>query len=128
MQERRKQARKSLMAYSQVYDMLEGTLLGYLADLTPSGAMVIGENPVQVGRRINLKFELPELPDISPGTLTLPAVVVWCQPDVSPDFLNIGLEFGPVSPEQARVIQAIIEAYEFRRNPPRYQQRAPARR
>ena len=49
MQERRKQTRKSLMSYSQVFDLVEGTLLGYLADLTQSGAMVISEKPVQVG-------------------------------------------------------------------------------
>jgi len=128
MQERRKLARKSLMAYSQVHDLLEGALLGYLADLTESGAMVIGENPVRVGRRINLQFELPELSGIALSKLTLPAVVIWCQPDVSPDFLNIGLEFEQVTPEQARVILALIDAYEFRREVPRYPLRTSSRR
>ena len=128
MQERRKTARRNLMSYSQVYDLTEGTRLGYLADLTESGAMVIGENPMEVGRRINLQFEVPELPDISTSKLTLPAEVVWCQPDVSPSFMTVGLAFEQVSPEQARLIRAIMDTYEFRREAPRYRPRPPVRR
>ena len=128
MQERRKLARKSLMSYSQVHDLVQGTLLGYLADLTQSGAMVIAEKPVEVGRRTNLQFEVPELPGITLSKLTLPAEVIWCQPDVSPEFVNIGLEFSQVSPEHASVISAIIEAYEFRRDMPKYPLRPPVRR
>jgi len=43
MQERRKEPRKPLMAYSQVFDLYGGRLLGYLGDLTMKGAMVIGD-------------------------------------------------------------------------------------
>ena len=45
MDERRKQPRKDLMSYSQVFDLYNGKLIGYLGDLNQLGAMVIGEEP-----------------------------------------------------------------------------------
>ncbi|MGE5249776.1 MAG: PilZ domain-containing protein [Bacteroidota bacterium] len=128
IQERRKLARKSLMSYSQVHDLYAGVLLGYLADLTLSGAMVIAPKPLEVGREITLQLEVPELQGFNVRKLTLPAHVVWCQPDVSPSFHNIGFEFRQVRVEQSEVILAIMERYEFRREMPRYPVRPAARR
>ncbi|HRQ22592.1 MAG TPA: hypothetical protein PLF42_04100 [Anaerolineales bacterium] len=48
MRERRKQERKSLIAYTQVFDLYGGYLLGYLGDLTLLGAMVICEKPLSL--------------------------------------------------------------------------------
>jgi len=120
MQERRKQPRKNLMAYSQVYDLYGGALLGYLGDLTPSGAMVIGERKVEVDSEITLQFEVPEIEDIQFKKLTMPSRVAWCQPDVSPQYQNIGFEFKEITGEQNKVIAAIMEAYEFRHEMPKY--------
>ncbi len=124
MRERRKQPRKNLSAYSQVFDLYGGSLLGYLADLTSLGAMVIGEKTLEVGREITLQFEVPELEGVAIKKLTLPARVIWCQPDLSPEFQNIGFEFLKVDDEQQKVIQAIMETYEFRREIPEYPFRA----
>jgi len=120
MQERRKQPRKNLMAYSQVYDLYGGALLGYLGDLTPSGAMVIGERKVEVDSEITLQFEVPEIEDIQLKKLSLPSRVAWCQPDVSLQYQNIGFEFKEITGEQNKVIAAIMEAYEFRHEMPKY--------
>jgi Tfp pilus assembly protein PilZ len=128
MQERRKRTRTSLMSYSQVFDLQGGRLLGYLADLTDSGAMVIGEKPVAQGKELTLHLEVPELPDVKLERLTLEARVVWCQPDISPEFQNIGLEFKDVKPEQLPVIRGIMRVYEFNRKLPRYPVRPPIRR
>ena len=64
MQERRKRNRTSLMSYSQVFDLHGGRLLGYLADLTESGAMVIGSKQVQEDLELTLTLEVPELPNV----------------------------------------------------------------
>lgn len=128
MKERRKRNRTSLMSYSQVFDLHGGRLIGYLADLTESGAMVIASKPLEVGAAITLQVEVPELPDLHLERLTLEARVVWCQLDISPEFLNIGFEFTQVHPEQRPVLRGIMEAYEFNRNVPRYPVRPPVRR
>jgi hypothetical protein len=51
--------------------------------------------------------------------------VVWCHQDLSPEYFNIGLEFELVTDEQKVIIEAVLENYEFRRQPPSYPPRPP---
>ena len=120
MKERRKLERKNLVAYTQVFDLYGGNLLGYLGDLTVSGAMIISEKPMQTETEITLAIELPELPDIKAVRMSLLARVAWCQQDLSPQYHNIGFEFKEIIPEQKKLIESIIENYEFRRDVPKY--------
>jgi PilZ domain len=125
MNERRKQERKSLVAYTQVFDLYGGNLLGYLGDLTASGAMIISEKPMKQNLEITLAIELPELPDIKAVRMSLSSRVAWCQQDLSPQFFNIGFEFKDVSADHKKLIESIIENYQFRRDIPKYDQRGP---
>jgi Tfp pilus assembly protein PilZ len=125
MKERRKETRKNLMAYTQVFDLYAVYLIGYLGDLTLQGAMVIGDKQIKENEEMTLAIELPELPDIITSRMTIPARVVWCQEDISPEYFNVGFEFKEVSPDQKAIIQAIIDNYEFRRNTPDYRFRPP---
>jgi hypothetical protein len=54
MQDRRKLPRKDLMSYSQVFDVSQGKLIGYLGDLNLIGAMVIGDESLKVMRNCHL--------------------------------------------------------------------------
>jgi hypothetical protein len=128
MQERRKAQRKNLMAYTQVFDLYGGYLLGYLGDLHLNGAMVIGNKVMAENSELTLAIELPELPNISTSRITIPARVVWYQQDISPEFFNVGFEFREVTPEQKLMIEAIMENYEFRRDMPNYPPKPPALR
>jgi hypothetical protein len=125
MQDRRKVQRKNLMAYTQVFDLYGGNLLGYLGDLHFHGAMVIGEKEMTENSELTLAIELPILPNTSTSRITVPARVAWHQQDISPEFFNIGFEFKEVTSEQNNLIEAIIENYEFRHVPPNYQIRPP---
>ena len=120
MQDRRKLPRKDLMSYSQVFDLERGKLIGYLGDLNLIGAMVIGDESMQVDEKLTISIQLPELPKINATRLTLPVRVVRCNQDVSPEYFNIGVEFDHVTDEQKEIIEAVIENYEFRRQPPNY--------
>ena len=120
MRERRKEQRKTLMAYTQVFDLYGGYLLGYLGDLTQMGAMVIGEKAIDENVELTLAIELPDLPKITATRITIPARAAWCQEDLSPEYFNVGFEFKKVDDDQKRVIQAIIDQYEFRRDTPKY--------
>jgi hypothetical protein len=120
MQERRKAQRKNLMAYTQVFDLYGGYLLGYLGDLHLQGAMVIGQRFMEENTELTLAIELPELPDTFTSRITIPSRTAWCQQDISPEFFNVGFEFKKVTPEQARMIEAIMNNYEFRRVTPTY--------
>ena len=120
MQDRRKLPRKDLMSYSQVFDLSEGKLIGYLGDLTLIGAMVIGDEPLKVDKKMTISIQLPELPKINDTRLTLPVRVVRCHQDISPEYFNIGVEFDVITEEQKKIIEAVLDNYEFRRQPPNY--------
>jgi hypothetical protein len=120
MQDRRKLPRKDLMSYSQVFDLSRGKLIGYLGDLTSIGAMVIGDEPLKVEEKLTISIQLPELPKINATRLTLPVRVVRCHQDISPEYFNIGVEFDQVTEEQKKIIEAVLNNYEFRRQPPNY--------
>jgi hypothetical protein len=126
MQERRKAQRKNLMAYTQVFDMYGGYLLGYLGDLHLNGAMVIGNKLITENTELTLAIELPDLPNIDTQRITIPARVVWYQQDISPEFFNVGFEFKEITPEQKTVIESIMKNYEFRRDMPKYPPKPPA--
>lgn len=120
MQERRKSPRKDLMSYSQVFDVNRGKLIGYLGDLSLTGAMIIGDEPQNVDDKMTITIQLPELPDINARRLTLRVRIAWCHQDLSPEYFNIGMEFEVVTDEQKKLIEAVIDNYEFRRQIPKY--------
>jgi hypothetical protein len=115
MSNNRKESRKKLIAFTPVYDLLHKTLLGYVGDLTLQGVMVIGEKTAEVDKHFTLGIEFPEsLPEVPAMRVVIPTRVAWCRQDDSPQYFNIGLEFIDVSPENIRIIEAILERYQFR--------------
>jgi hypothetical protein len=120
MQERRKQPRKELMSYSQVYNLYDGQLIGYLGDLTQLGAMVIGDTALEKDTALTISIQLPDLPGVRATRMAVPVRVAYCKKDLSPDYYNIGLEFQLVTDNQKMIIDSVIENYEFRRQAPDY--------
>ena len=120
MQERRRIGRKYLAVYSRVFDRGTGRVLGYLADLSQMGTMIIADDPLPENDILNLRFDLPDPPLFSADHLDLQARVAWSSPDVDPAFYNVGFEFRGVDGPKARIIDEMIEAYEFDRTKPDY--------
>ncbi len=115
MEERRRISRKYLIVYSRVFERTMGRLLGYLADLSLEGAMIISEEKLAVDRLMSLRFDLPDMSAFDRNSLNLNARVARCDPDISPGFYNIGFEFQDVTEEQQAVIRKMMDMYEFRR-------------
>ena len=120
MKERRKQPRKDLMSYSQVFDVNGGYLLGYLGDLNVLGAMVISDQEIATNRDTTVQIQLPELEEFSDEAINISARIAWCQQDLSPEYFNVGIEFKTMTDRQKKIIEAVIENYEFRRQSPNY--------
>ena len=115
MEERRRLPRKYLIIYSRVFERTLGKLLGYLADLSLEGAMIITEEALVEGDMLPLRFDLPDPQAFQSNTLNINARVARCSPDISPAFFNIGLEFQDVTTEQKATIERMMDMYEFRR-------------
>ena len=118
--ERRKLERKYLVIYSRVFDRRSGSVIGYLGDLTPDGAMVIGDRPVEPGTILNLRFDLPDQLEAKRDHLDLKARAVWCRPDVDPAFVNIGFQFQGLDTDDLKIVDMLIDLYEFRRQPEKF--------
>jgi hypothetical protein len=116
MQERRKISRKYLAIYSRVFERTSGQVLGYLSDLTREGAMVISDSSMADNQDVSLRFDLPDPDLFSVDHLNIDAHIKWCRPDIDPAFYNIGFEFRKIDPEQIKIIDEMIIAYEFRRD------------
>ncbi len=108
------------MSYSQVYDLSDGRLIGYLGDINLLGAMVISDQPLNEDRTLSISIELPELPGIQDTSMLMAVRVAWCHQDISPDYFNVGLEFSAITDKQKSIIQAVMDNYEFRRQNPDY--------
>jgi hypothetical protein len=118
MSDQRKEPRKKLIAFTLVYGRRPKILLGYLVDLTMSGARVEGEHSVEVNKQFELAIDFPGgLPEIPPSPFTISARVARCAPDETPRYYNIGFEFTDMTPEQSKVIEAIIHRYAFHKEP-----------
>jgi len=120
MDEKRKLDRKYLIVYSRVFERNLGKMLGYLGDLSLSGAMIISEQAQIVNSVLPLRLDLPDLQLFSIGQLDISARVAHCDLDINPAFYNIGFEFLDVKPEQKKIIEKMMDAYEFRREIPNY--------
>jgi len=120
MDERRQLERKYLIVYSRVFERKLGKMLGYLGDLSMSGAMIISEHPQTINSVLSLRFDLPDLQLFSVGELDIAARVAHCDPDINPAFYNIGFEFLEPTPKQQEIIEKMMDAYEFRREFPNY--------
>ena len=115
MEERRKLPRKYLMAYSSVYSVPTGRLIGYLCDITLDGLMVISKEDMALDRELEVRIDLPEIPEFTQSNLKLKTKAVRSQPDIDPRLFNIGFQLLDIAPESKPVIEQMIETYEFRR-------------
>jgi hypothetical protein len=78
---------------------------------------VEGEHAAEVNQKMTISIEFPaDLPDVPSAPFALMARVARCAPsDESPTLFNLGFEFINLTPEQTRVIDAIIQRYAFGR-------------
>jgi Tfp pilus assembly protein PilZ len=118
MSEQRKEERKILLTFTPVYDFHKKNLLGYLGDLTLQGAMLVGTKPVEINEELTLAIEFHETPETPATRMVVPARVAWCKHEKHSTYYNTGIEFLELTDLNRVVIAAILERYQFRKEPP----------
>jgi len=108
--EGRREQRRHIIYYLRVFEQDSGELVGYLADLTTEGFMVISDRKVAAGRTFRLRMDLPKE---MKGTrqVLFKAKAMWCKPDSNPDFYNTGYRILNLSKEDARTIDGLIRDF-----------------
>ena len=116
MFDKRKEPRKKIVTFTPVYRLAPRALLGYLEDLTTHGARVVGDVNLEADKVITLAIEFPKDTASLPSTpFTIKARVARSHKDDT-RYENIGFEFVDVTDEQAAVLEAVIQRYEFKRS------------
>ena len=86
MENRRKFKRTYLVLFTRVFDRDTGKVLGHLANLTPEGAMIIGEAALEIGKLYHLQMNLTKAV-FSKAHLEFEARCVWSKPEpIAPAF------------------------------------------
>jgi hypothetical protein len=115
MNEKRKDERKKLIAFTLVYDSQHKSLLGYLGDLSREGALLVGEKPMQVNAKATLMIDFPATPELPARRVIIPARVAWCRQENGTSYFNAGFEFLEINEQNKTVIDAILQRYQFHR-------------
>jgi PilZ domain len=118
MSEHRKEERKKLTSFMLVYALPENILLGYLGDMTLRGAMVVGNRPVEPNKELTLFIEFNEIPEVPTGQLTFATRVAWCKHEAQSPYYNTGVEFLELSDQNKKVLEVVLERYQFSQNLP----------
>ena len=101
------------MYYSRVFDRRTGRVIGYIVDLTPDGAMVISEEPIEPDLHFRLRMDLPE--ELSEKAfIDFEAQSVWSKKDLDPNFWDTGFHLTNIAPENVNLIERMIAEYGFR--------------
>ena len=103
----RKLERRQLVVYLRVGDRDSGRELGYLADITTEGLMLVSNDPVEIGRVYRLEVEPAEAGSGVPP-IHLDGRSLWTRPDVNPALHLTGFELVDPGADEIRAINALI--------------------
>lgn len=113
MSKLRMEKRRKVMTFTPVYNNQANTLLGYLGDLTLKGALLVSERPVETGQTLTLAIEFRKTSENPASRMIVSARVAWCKQEEHRTYYNTGLEFLPLTDEQKKMIEAILNKYQF---------------
>jgi hypothetical protein len=105
--------RRKVLTFTPVYDLHAKVLLGYLGDLTLKGGLLISEKPIEINQTLSLGIEFNVTAGKPPSRVIIPGRVAWCKLEEHRTYYNTGMEFIVVSDENQKVIEAVLEKYQF---------------
>lgn len=89
MEDRRRQERERVGFHAEVTRAGSEEVVGHLCDISPSGIMLLGQSPFQVGQVLLLDIEAP---GAAGGPVRVRAIVRWSEPDLDGSLHAAGLE------------------------------------
>lgn len=113
MTNHRKAERFKAVTFTTVYDHNMDVILGFLGDLTLSGALIIGEKLLERNQEIILRMEFSEASDLPDKTFVVPAHIAWCQEQEDGIYIHTGVEFKDITPQTKNIIATVLEKYNF---------------
>jgi hypothetical protein len=110
---KRQLQRIHLIYYLRIFDNDTGENIGHLVDITIQGLMMISETKIPTGQDFSLKMQLPGI-ITGREEIEFRAHSLWCKKDINPDFYVTGYKIKAITPQEAKTITALINAYGFK--------------
>ncbi len=104
--------RRSLIYYLVVHDAQSGDLVGHLVDITTDGLKLVSTVPIEPGRRLKLRMELPEH-YFDQRELCFTAQSRWTSRDINPDFYTTGFTMEEMDETSKDLVSGLVNLYGF---------------
>ena len=110
--ERRKHERIDLVFFISIFDRITGQLVGYLADITPDGALILTEEKISLDTELNLNIETVS-EEFKKEYFEVDAVCVRSGEKNDLDFYESGLKFTKIKQGDLDKIKEIVSILKF---------------
>ncbi|MEE4639167.1 MAG: PilZ domain-containing protein [Wenzhouxiangella sp.] len=112
MLDERRHVRHRPVLYLKVFDPASGALVGHLVDISERGLMLVTEEPLDKGLKMELAFTPPEESGAR-EPVSFQAEVRWCRPEANPELHDLGLIVIDPSPAFRHAVQQLTSGYVF---------------
>ena len=109
MQERRTRDRHDLIYYFRVLDRNDDQLLGYAANISTEGVMLVGKMPTTPGKSYRLRMILPVEID-GRKQVKFEAISRWCHRNGGPGYFESGFQLDSAGVNDLAIIEHICSA------------------
>lgn len=109
MHERRAQERRNLIYYFRVLSQDTGQLIGYAANLSTEGVMLVGKKPTIPAAGYRLEMILPEEID-GKKRVEFEATSLWCKENGDAGYFESGFELNNASSDDLVIIKRLCSA------------------
>lgn len=110
MQEKRKEARRTVEDPIFVWDNRDNSLVGQVADMTQQGVMLICRKPLEVGSVLYCQMDLPYTVDQF-DFVNIELHCKRCVANEVGDAFNVGFEFRNLLPESKTALRKFIQIW-----------------
>ena len=110
--DKRRQKRRHLLYYLEIFDVNADVLLGHIVDITNEGLMMVTKDPVETDVVFNLEMTLPERTK-GREYVVFEARSIWCKQDVNPELYGVGFQIVKVEPKEAEIIESLATSEWF---------------
>lgn len=110
--EQRRQQRWPLIYYLRVFDQTTDQMMGYIADVSEEGMMLVHEQPIATNKEFHIWMEIPR-DEGRRVRVSLRALSLWTKVDVNPDFFRTGFRLLNPSAGVIQGIEDMVQALGF---------------
>ena len=116
MLERRKFKRRSISYYLRIIDAGSNVMIGHLADISLNGIKMDSQKTLPISKKYRLRINTTA--DVADKDfIEFEASTRWCELDpLQTGLYEVGFEILSISPQDAGIIQKIMDKYSTREN------------